>query len=144
MHTVQQNVAATVSQNQKITTISKHIGKQPNNAKPPFLKVLFAAYVKTNRTPNGRSKGVTYWIHSQYKHLTHHAERANERETDSFFAGFCRFLVILQNNGKFETLITKCNTSLDLVPREWSISFRCLGNWFEADFPDTGINISMN
>jgi hypothetical protein len=92
-------------QNQMLTTISQHVGKKPNNAKDDFLKILFAAFVKSNRSSNGRSQGVQYWINSQYKHLTYHPERANERKEDSFFESFCDFLRNLQEKGKVVTVI---------------------------------------
>jgi hypothetical protein len=89
-----------MKQNPMVTTISKQIGKKPNNTKDDFLRVLFAAFVKNNRSPNGRSKGVQYWIHSQYKHLTHHPERDNEKKEDSFFESFCDFLIDFQVKGR--------------------------------------------
>lgn len=82
-----------------LTTVSKQKGKKPNNKKDDFLKVLFAAFVKSNRSSNGRSQGVQYWIHSQYKHLTYHPERENERKEDSFLVSFCDFLKNFQDKG---------------------------------------------
>ena len=64
LQTVKQGVDKTIKQNPMLTTISKQMGKQPNNTKDEFLGVLFAAFVKSNRSPNGRSKGVQYWIQS--------------------------------------------------------------------------------
>ena len=99
LQTVKQGVDKTMKQNPMLTTISKQMGKQPNNTKDEFLGVLFAAFVKSNRSPNGRSKRVQYWIHSQYKHLTYHPEKDNERKEDSFFESFCEFLVNFQDKG---------------------------------------------
>ena len=57
-----------------------YVSETTKNTKDDFLRVLFAAFVKNNRLPNKRLKRVQYWIHSQYKHLTHHPERDNEKK----------------------------------------------------------------
>lgn len=42
-----------------------------NHAKPEILRMLFRAYVKTNRVTNGRQKGtVKFWLASHFKTLT--------------------------------------------------------------------------
>lgn len=98
---MKQNAAKTMILNQKLLTISKTIGKQPNNTKPEFFRVLFAAFVKNNRSSNGRAQGVRFWIHSEYKHLIHHPERPHEKKEDSFFESFRNFLSNLQDNSRF-------------------------------------------
>lgn len=137
----------TLQQNQMLTTISKKVGKKPNNTKSKFSKLLFAAFTKGNRAPNGRAKGVRYWLLSQYKHLTHHPERPHERKEDSFFESFCNYMESLQSRGKLVLIImfevdhnykTFHIYYIGLVSKLSSISYRCLSNWFSADFKDTG------
>jgi len=101
LRSIKLEVGKTLKNNIQLTTISNKIVKPPNNKKPDFLKVLFAAYVKTNRAPNGRSIGVTHWLHSQYKHLYYHKEREHERKKDSFFESFLELLTNLQAKGKY-------------------------------------------
>lgn len=100
LKSVKNRVEETLQQNQMLTTISKKVGKKPNNTKSKFSKLLFAAFTKGNRAPNGRAKGVRYWLLSQYKHLTHHPERPHERKEDSFFESFCNYMESLQSRGK--------------------------------------------
>ncbi len=85
--------------NVHISTISKKIAQKPNNTKPDFLKILFAAFVKTNRAPNGRATGVTYWLHSQYKQLFYHLDREHEKKEDCFLQCFISLLQSLQAKG---------------------------------------------
>ena len=101
LRTVKQNAAQTMTHNQKLLTISNTIGKQPNNTKPEFFRVLFVAFVKNNRSANRRSQRVKFWINSEYKHLIYHPERPNEKKEDSFFESFRNFLSNLQDNSRF-------------------------------------------
>jgi len=71
-----------------------------NNAKPEILRLLFRAFVRSNRATNGRQKGtVRFWLYSHFKSLTWHPERPDDQPEQSLYYMFIKCLEKHQQQG---------------------------------------------
>jgi len=83
-----------------------------NNSKPLIFRVLFRAFVKSNRATNGRSRRtIRYWLHSHIKRLKYDKSTDMKAEECLFFL-FRECLAIQQAKGKCVGFLCVCYWAL--------------------------------
>ena len=79
-----------------------------NHSKPLIFRVLFRAFVKSNRATSGRSRGtIWYWLHSHIKRLKYD-KNTDIKAEECLFCLFRECLAIQQAKGKCVGFLWVC------------------------------------